>query len=377
MTKLHTLADLGQSIWYDYIRRAFIVSGELQSLVDQGVRGVTSNPSIFEKAIAGSADYDAALRTLVDAGKSVAEIYEALALADIQATADILRPVFDGSNSADGFVSLEVSPTLAHDTVGTIAEARRLHAALDRPNVMIKVPATAEGIPAITALIGDGISVNVTLIFSTAQYEPVAQAYLAGLEALAARGGDLSRVASVASFFVSRVDTAVDAGLEKIGERDLQGKIAVANAVAAYARFQTIFSGPRWARLAAQGAQVQRPLWASTGTKNPLYPDTLYVDALIGPDTVNTVPPATLNAFLDHGAVASTLAQDVAGAHRQLARLAGLGIDLDAITARLQADGVAAFAQSFETLLASVAAKREKLLAEGQTLSASLEPTHR
>ncbi len=370
--RLYQLHDLGQSIWFDYIRRAFINSGELQSLVDQGVRGVTSNPSIFEKAIAGSADYDAALRPLVDAGKSVAAIYEALALADIQAAADILRPVFDESDGRDGFVSLEVSPTLAHDTPNTIAEARRLHAALDRPNVMIKVPATAEGIPAITALITDGISVNVTLIFSTAQYEPVAAAYLAGLEQLAAQGGDLSRVASVASFFVSRVDTAVDAALEKIGEQALQGKIAVANAKAAYARFGSLFSGARWERLAALGAQVQRPLWASTGTKSPLYPDTLYVDALIGPDTVNTVPPATLNAILDHGTVASTLAQNVDTAHRQLARLAELGVDLDAITGKLQEDGVAAFANSFETLMASVAAKRAKLLAEKHDLSASL-----
>ena len=370
--RLHQLHARGQSVWYDYIRRAFIASGELQALVDQGVRGVTSNPSIFEKAIAGSADYDTALRPLVDAGKSVAEIYETLALEDIQAAADILRPVFDRSDGRDGFVSLEVSPTLAHDTANTIAEARRLHAALDRPNVMIKVPATQEGIPAITALIADGISVNVTLIFSTAHYEPVAEAYLAGLERLAAKGGDLGQVASVASFFVSRVDTAVDAALEKIGERALQGKIAVANAKAAYARFQTIFSGARWERLAALGAQVQRPLWASTGTKNPLYPDTLYVDALIGPDTVNTVPPATLNAFLDHGTVASTLAQDMDAAHSHLARLAGLGIDLDAITGKLQEDGVAAFAKSFEALMDSVAAKRAKLLAEKQELAASL-----
>ena len=362
MTKLHTLADLGQSIWYDYIRRAFITSGELQSLVDQGVRGVTSNPSIFEKAIAGSADYDADLRPLVDAGKSVDEIYEALVLEDIQAAADILRPVFDGSNGADGFVSLEVSPTLAHDTPHTISEARRLHAALSRPNVMIKVPATAEGIPAITTLIGDGISVNVTLIFSATQYEAVAGAYLAGLEQLAAKGGDLSRVASVASFFVSRVDSAVDAALEKIGEQALQGKIAIANAKAAYARFRALFSGERWARLAAQGARVQRPLWASTGTKNPSYPDTLYVDALIGPDTVNTVPPATLQAFLDHGRVALTMEQGLAEALTQLARLTALGIDLDAIARKLLDDGVGVFVKAFETLMASIAAKREKLL---------------
>ena len=372
MTKLHDLADLGQSIWFDFIRRAFIQNGDLQRLVDQGVRGVTSNPSIFEKAIAGSADYDAALRPLVDAGKTVDEIYESLALADIRAAADILRPVFERSDGEDGYVSLEVSPTLAHDTPNTIAEARRLHAALKRPNVMIKVPATAEGIPAITALIGDGISVNVTLIFSASQYEAVAEAYLAGLEQLAAKGGDLSRVASVASFFVSRVDTAVDAALASIGEEALQGKIAVANAKAAYARFRALFSGPRWQRLAARGAQVQRPLWASTGAKNPRYPDTLYVDALIGPDTVNTVPPATLNAFLDHGHVALTLERDLAEALTQLARLAELGIDLDAIAAKLLDDGVAAFVKAFEALTASVAAKREKLLAGQATLAANL-----
>ncbi|MEI2691763.1 MAG: transaldolase [Anaerolineae bacterium] len=369
--RLAQLHDLGQSIWFDFIRRAFIQNGELQDLVDQGVRGVTSNPSIFEKAIAGSVDYDAALRPLVEAGKDVDEIDEALALADIQAAADILRPLFDQSAGRDGFVSLEVSPTLAHDTANTISEARRLHAALGRPNVMIKVPATAAGLPAVTALIGDGISVNVTLIFSAAQHETVAEAYLAGLERLADRGGDLSRVASVASFFVSRVDTAVDAELDRLGERTLQGKIAIANSKAAYARFQALFGGQRWARLVAQGARVQRPLWASTGTKNPAYPDTLYVDALIGPDTVNTVPPATLDAFLDHGRVAATLEQDLDEALADLDRLAELGIDLDAIAGQLLDDGVAAFAKSFETLLASVAAKRAKLLAARPALSAS------
>ena len=372
MSKLHALTGHGQSIWYDYIRRAFIISGDLQALVDQGVRGVTSNPSIFEKAIAGSADYDASLRPLVEAGKPVAEIYEALALADIQATADILRPVYELTGGRDGFVSLEVSPMLAHDTHGTVSDARRLHATLGRPNVMIKVPATPEGIPAITALIGEGISVNVTLIFSAQQYEVVAEAYLAGLELLAAQGGNLSQVASVASFFVSRVDTVVDAALEKIGERELQGKIAIANAKIAYARFRALFSGERWARLAAQGAQVQRPLWASTGSKNPSYPDTLYVDALIGPDTVNTVPPSTLLAFLDHGQVAATLEQGLAEAEVQVASVAGLGVDLDAIANKLLNEGVAAFVQSFETLTASIAGKREKLLAGRKALTASL-----
>jgi transaldolase len=377
MSKLNALADLGQSVWYDYIRRAFIASGELQTLVDQGLRGVTSNPSIFEKAIAGSADYDAALRSLVDAGRSVAEIYEELASADIRAAADILQPVFERSGGADGFVSLEVSPTLAHDTAGTVAEARRLHAALGRPNVLIKVPATAEGIPAITALTEAGISVNVTLIFSVTQYEAVAEAYLAGLEKRAGRGENLSEVNSVASFFVSRVDTAADTALEKIGERILQGTIAVANARAAYARFRALFSGERWERLAARGARVQRPLWASTGTKAPGYPDTLYVDSLIGPDTVNTVPPATLNAFLDHGSAVSTLGDGLPEALSRLARLAELGIDLDAIARTLLDDGVAAFATSFEKLMSSISSKREKLLAERPGLTASLARTSR
>ncbi|NDJ62155.1 MAG: transaldolase, partial [Chloroflexi bacterium] len=298
MTKLHELTALGQSIWIDYIRRAFITSGEMKTLVEQGVRGVTSNPTIFEKAIAGSSDYDSELKSLVDAGKSAGEIYEALATEDIKLAADIFRPVYDESNGDDGYISLEVSPTLAHDTDGTIAEARRLFDLLARPNIMIKVPATSAGIPAIETLIGDGINVNVTLMFSLKHYEDVANAYINGLEKLAASGGDVSKVASVASFFVSRVDSAVDRALAEVGNTDLQGKIAIANCKATYARFQELFSGERWEKLAAQGARVQRPLWASTSTKNPEYPDTLYVDNLIGPHTVNTTPPATLQALM-------------------------------------------------------------------------------
>ncbi len=372
MTKLHELAQLGQAIWFDYIRRSFTDSGDLQKLLDQGVRGVTSNPSIFEKAIAGSADYDDDLRRLVDEGKSVEEIYEALVIDDIQKAADLLRPLYDESGGVDGYVSLEVSPTLAHDTEGTIAEAKRLFAVLGRPNVMIKIPATPAGISAIEAAIGAGINVNVTLIFSLAQYEAVSEAYLAGLEKLAATGGDVNQVASVASFFISRVDTAVDAALEKAGHTNLQGKIAIDNAKLSYARFRERFSGERWQKLAQAGARVQRPLWASTGTKNPSYSDTLYVDSLIGPDTVNTVPPATLQAFLDHGQVALILETDVAGARARLARLSELGIDLDAITQKLQDDGVAAFAKSFEALMASIETKREQLLAEWQPMSMSL-----
>lgn len=371
MTKLHELNALGQSIWLDFIRRSFIAQGDMQALLDQGVRGVTSNPTIFEKAIAGSDDYDDDLQQLVAAGKSVDEIYEALVFADISRAAELLRPLYDATNGADGYISLEVSPTLAHNTEGTIAEAKRLFATLDQPNVMIKIPATPAGIPAISAVIGAGINVNVTLIFSLGQYEAVAEAYLSGLEHLAEQGGKLSSVASVASFFVSRVDTSVDKALAQLGEVELQGKAAVANAKNAYAHFHTLFSGPRWDKLAEQGAHVQRPLWASTGTKDPRYPDTLYIDSLIGPDTVNTVPPAALQAFLDHGTVALTLAAGLDEARAQLAQLTEHGINLDAITDQLQDDAVASFAQSFEALMTSIAEKRERLLADQQSVSPS------
>lgn len=371
MTKLHELAELGQAIWLDYISRSLITSGDLKELVDQGLRGVTSNPSIFEKAIAGSADYDEDLNRLIHDGRSVAEIYEDLAMADIRSAADILRPVYDKSGGADGFVSLEVNPSLAHDTEATIAEARRLFASLERPNVMIKVPATPAGIPAIESLIGEGININVTLIFSLEQYETVATAYIAGLEKLALSGGDLGKVASVASFFISRVDTAVDKALEEIGNTEIQGKIAIDNARIAYGRFRQIFSSERWQKLAAGSARVQRPLWASTSSKNPAYPDTLYVDSLIGFDTVNTLPPATLNDFLDHGTVAATVETDVDGARNRMAELAELGIDLDAVINKVLDEGVAAFATSFEGLIAGIAEKRRRLLDDGQQVSAS------
>ncbi|MCI0693653.1 bifunctional transaldolase/phosoglucose isomerase [candidate division KSB1 bacterium] len=369
MSKLHELTKLGQSIWYDYIRRAFLTPRELGALVEQGLQGVTSNPSIFEKAIAGSADYDKDLQRLVETCKSVDELYEALALEDIRRAADLLRPVYDATNGLDGYVSLEVSPKLAHDTNGTIAEAQRLFKALNKPNVMIKVPATPAGIPAITALIAQGINVNVTLIFSNEVYKAVAEAYIAGLEKL---GGDPSKVASVASFFVSRIDTAVDSFLAAKGNTTLQGKIAIANAKMAYAAFKKIFNGPRWEKLAAKKAQVQRPLWASTGVKNPQYPETLYVDALIGPHTVNTVPPATLNAFLDHGKVALTLETGVEEAKAQLAQLQALSIDFNAVTKKLLDEGVTAFVKSFEALMASVAEKRDRLLAGQKSYSFSL-----
>ena len=369
MSKFDQLAELGQAIWLDFIRRSLITSGELQSLLDEGVRGVTSNPTILNKAIAGSNDYDADIRRLAGDGGSLKEIYEALALDDIGNTADLLRPVYDRTGGLDGYVSLEVSPKLAHDTEGTIDEARRLFGTLDRPNVMIKVPATSAGIPAIKTLIGDGININVTLIFSLESYRVVTDAYLAGLEQLSASGGAPSKVASVASFFVSRIDTDVDRQLDVLQARhphsplpgSLKGKVAIASAKSAYALFKEIFAGERWARLAAQGARVQRPLWASTSAKNPAYPDTIYVDPLIGPHTVNTAPPVTLDAFRDHGTVALTIEDGLDEAREQLTRLAELGVDLEAVTQKLLDDGVASFADSFDSLLASIQGKIAQL----------------
>jgi transaldolase len=363
-TLLHQINALGQSIWYDNIRRALIEMGDLQALIDKGVTGVTSNPTIFEKAIAGSADYDADIRRLTNEGKSVTEIYETLATTDIASGADLLYPIYERTAGADGFISLEVSPTLAHDTPGTIAEGKRLFAALGRPNIMIKVPATPAGIPAIRTLIGAGVNVNVTLIFDTAQYEAVANAYLTGLEDWASGGGDLSKVASVASFFVSRVDSSIDKLLEKVeGGAALMGQAAIANAKVAYARFGELFSGARWSALAVAGARVQRPLWASTGTKNPKYSDVLYIDTLIGPDTVNTVPPATLTAILDHGVAARTIDLNVAQAYKTLAQLMQLGINIHVVAEALQTEGVASFSKSFETLMAALSEKRQRLLA--------------
>ncbi len=371
MSRLHELNQHGQSMWYDNMRRALLEHGELQRLIDEGVTGVTSNPTIFEKAIVGSADYDEALRPLA-ANTPAGEIYETLALEDIQRTADMLRPIYENTNGADGYVSLEVSPTLARDTEGTISEARRLFAALERPNVMIKIPATPEGIPAIAQSIGAGININVTLIFSLAQYEAVANAYMEGLETLAAAGGDLSAVASVASVFVSRVDGVVDTELQAKGNTELLGQIAIANAKVIYARFKELVSSERFQALAAQGARVQRPLWASTGVKNPSYPDTLYVDSLIGPDTVSTSPPTTIDSFLDHGTVANALEQEVVHAHQQIASLRDLGIDLDAITQTLQDTGVESFAQSFESLMEGIERKRQHVLANEQPYGGNL-----
>ena len=372
MTIAHDLTKLGQSIWYDNIRRALLDSGELATLINQGIRGVTSNPSIFEKAIAGSSDYDEQLQQLVVEGKSIQEIYETLVLDDIRRTADLLRSIYDESDGRDGYISLEVSPTLARDTEGTIAEAQRFFTALNRPNVMIKVPATPAGIPAIQRLISLGINVNVTLIFSLQHYEAVATAYIEGLQTFANNGGDVSKVASVASFFVSRVDGAVDSALREAGSPDLQGKVAIANSKVAYARFKEFFSGDNWDELAHQGAQIQRVLWASTSVKNPEYPDTLYVDQLIGTHTVNTVPPATLKALMDHGTATTTLDKNLGEAQAQLSQLEALNIDLKAITQKLQDDGVKSFAQAFEGLMASIAEKRDRLLAGKKKMFANL-----
>jgi transaldolase len=356
-TKLHQLAEVGQSIWLDYIRRSFILDGELARLVNQGVRGVTSNPSIFEKAIAGSDDYDAQLAELCGQDSTPMEIYEALALRDIQMASDTLRVVYEATEGLDGYVSLEVSPDQAHDTEATVAEARRLYAAIGRPNVFIKVPATEEGIPAIETLIGEGININVTLMFSLDQYDAVAEAYIAGLETLAASGGKLSSVASVASFFVSRIDVMVDEKLDEVGTPEamaLKGKIAIANAKMAYQRFKAAFSGSRWQKLADKGARVQRPLWASTSTKNPDYPDTIYVDNLVGAHTVNTVPPDTLEAILDHGKVEPSVEAGLDEARDQIARLAELGIDLDGVTDAVLIEGVEKFATPFASLMDTI-----------------------
>ena len=364
MNPLKDLSAQGQSIWLDYIRRNLIRSGELKRMVDEdSISGVTSNPTIFEKAIAGSTDYDEALRALLtDGGADVEKLYESLAIEDIQMAADVLRPVYDASNGDDGYVSLEVSPHLAHDTAGTIDAAKRLRAAVDRPNLMIKVPATPAGIPAIEQLIADGLSINVTLMFSMSHYEAVAHAYVKGLE----RCATPAKVASVASFFVSRVDTAVDNELAKIGTAEAQalaGKIAIANSKVVYRRFMEIFHGEGFASLRSRGARVQRPLWASTGTKNPAYSDVLYVENLIGAETVNTLPPDTIKAFGDHGKVpGATVKTGFDEADAALAALAKLGVNLDAITEKLQVDGVASFAASFDQLTAALKKKRELMV---------------
>ncbi len=363
---LRLLYDHGQSAWLDDISRRLLDSGMLRTLVENGeVYGLTSNPTIFDKAIGESGDYDAPLRALVKAGQQGSAVYESLVTRDIQDAADVLRPVYDATKGVDGRVSLEVSPELAYDTAGTCAEARRLHREVGRENLFIKVPATRAGLPAITTLIGEGISVNVTLIFGLQRYGEVMDAYLSGLEALDRAGRPLASVASVASFFVSRVDTLVDKLLEQriaaakdaseqASLRALLGKAAVANARLAYQQFHKTFAGPRWEALRAKGARLQRPLWASTSTKNPAYSDVKYVEELIGPDTVNTMPLPTLEAFRDHGRVRDTIAEDLDGQREVFARLAAVGIDMEKVAEQLEDEGVKSFAKSFEELAATI-----------------------
>lgn len=379
---LVALQKFGQSVWYDNIRRSLITSGELQAMVEHdGLLGVTSNPAIFEKALAGSVDYDQAMRALVEQGVGTAQdIYERLAIQDIQLAADVLHPVYLRTRRRDGYVSFEVSPYLAYDTQGTIAEARRLHRMIGRDNVMIKVPATPEGIPAVAQLIGEGINVNVTLLFAVEVYEAVAQAYMEGLERLAANGGDVGRVASVASFFVSRVDSLIDEKLSQAldATRDparrerlkrLVGRVAIANAKVAYALYRDLIAQERWQALAARGAMPQRLLWASTSTKNPKYPPTLYVDELIGPDTVNTMPAETFTAFRATGRPRASLtdnwAENVEQARQTLRTLAEVGISLKEATDQLLADGVKKFIEPFDKLLSAIERKRQELLGSG------------
>jgi len=364
---LKQLLNYGQSMWLDYIRRDLFTTGKLTQLItEDGLRGMTSNPSIFEKAIADSSLYDDMLHSLA-ARKDLNTIgiYEQIAIRDIQDAADRLRPVYEESKFRDGYVSLEVSPYLARKTQETIDEARRLWKAVKRENVMIKVPGTAEGLPAIRQLIGEGININVTLLFAQEVYEKVADAYIAGLEDLAERGGNLKKMASVASFFISRIDTLVDSKLEEKTQattdakqqaflKDLRGKIAIANGKLTYQRYQKIFSGSRWQALAAKGAQTQRVLWASTSTKNPAYRDVIYVEELIGADTVNTMPPATVDAFRDHGKLRDSLTEDVPAAAQVMADLARAGISIKEVTDKLTEDGVKLFADAFDKLLAAV-----------------------
>lgn len=356
------IQELGQSIWYDNINRELLQNGHIEALIKAGeVQGITSNPSIFEKAIATADVYDAAVAELCHAEADIDDekIFEHLAIADIQAAADLLRPIYDASKARDGYISLEVSPRLAHDAAGTLEAAKRLHTAVGRPNLMIKVPATEAGFPVVTDLIDAGISVNVTLLFSHQDWKRSAEAYIEGLRRRQQRGEDLSRVASVASFFVSRLDTAVDKVLPE--DSPLRGKIAVAYAKQAYLQYREFFAGEDFAELQKNGAQIQRLLWASTGTKNAAYSDLLYVENLFGRDTVNTMPPKTLDALRDHGKAKALLEQNLEAANQQIAAAAEAGVDLDVITRELKEAGVASFMKSYDGLLAALRDKRAKL----------------
>ena len=360
--RLREIEALGQAVWLDNISRSLIEDGELRRLIDEdGISGVTSNPTIFEKAIGGSDRYDEAFQRAVDQGGDARDIFFELALADIRDGCDLLRDVYENTEGLDGYVSFEVPPELSDDTEGTIEAAKLFKARIDRPNLLIKVPGTAEGVPAFEELTAAGVSVNVTLLFAVERYEEIAEAYVRGLERRAEAGEPIDRIASVASFFVSRVDSAVDDELDKVGREDLKGKAAVANARLAYASFQRIFSGDRWEALKAKGANVQRPLWASTSTKNPDYPDTLYVDELIGPDTVNTMPDNTIEASRDHATAARTVDKDVEGARKFIEELREAGVPFDEIVqVRLVEQGVASFAKSFDSLIDTIAEKAKE-----------------
>jgi transaldolase len=364
-TPLQQLAEHGQSPWIDYISRTFVHEGDMDGLVREGIQGMTSNPTIFQAAIAQGSAYDDQLREVLEHESDPKEIFLALARRDIQDACDKLAPVFEhGESTRDGWVSLEVDPTLAHDAAGTAREARRLHGMIERPNLFVKIPGTVEGLQAIEDTIAAGIPVNVTLLFSLERHRAAAEAYLRGLRRLHADGGDLHGVASVASFFVSRVDTEADRRLEEAGApEDLRGRLAIANAKLAYQSYKGIFSGPEWQELEAHGASPQRCLWASTSTKNPAYRDVIYVEELIGPHTVNTMPRETIEAFADHGRVADTLERDVDEAKRTFERIEAAGVSYDDVVAVLEREGVQKFADSFRDLLEGVAGKREELIA--------------
>ena len=365
MTKLeHLYEDFGQSPWLDNLTRTYLRDGTMARMVSAGIRGVTANPTIFAKAIEGSSAYDDQFRSLIAAGQPVVDAYWQLAVDDTVDTLGVLRPIFEESGGTDGFVSLEVAPELAHDTEGTITAARDLHQRISLPNLLVKIPATPEGVPAIRSMIAEGRSINVTLIFSLPRYTEVIKAYLSGLEAFVGQGGDPGRVHSVASFFVSRVDTEVDRLLEAVGTDEtlrLKGHAAIAQAKLAYQLFAASFSGPRWETLAALGAHVQRPLWASTSTKDPSYPDTLYVDNLIGPDTVNTLPETTIAALEDHGTLLRTIDTGVDQARQVMDRLRAIGIDTDDVGLTLEERGVASFHESFAGVLEALDAKAQRL----------------
>ena len=374
---LRELNKLGQSVWYDNLNRELLVTGKLQKMVDEdGVSGGTSNPSIFEKAIAAGDAYDEQIRELAGSGAGIPEMFDALTVADVQQSADVFRASYDATSGADGYASLEVSPHLAYDTQATIDAARRLFQALDRPNVMIKIPGTQEGLPAIEQCLSEGLNINITLLFAVENYQQVAKAYISALETRVRRGEPVSGIASVASFFVSRVDSLGDEKLkvridaassesEKAALRALMGQAAVANAKIAYEAYNRIFSGPRWEALAAKGARVQRCLWASTSTKNPDYRDVIYVEELIGPDTINTLPQNTLDAFRDHGRVALTLEEGLEEAHGVFRRLGEAGVSIKAVTEELQTQGVKLFIDSFDKAVESIVRKREALSGAG------------